>query len=157
MLTMLLGGLWHGAAWNFVLWGLFHGAILCVHRALAGDAAAGVRSAFARAATMAGFFALTCYGWLLFRATSLHQVAQFTQVLFADFGNLASTMAPPTFAALAGIPILLLLEIAEYRVGLDRLRLRISPMLRGAAGAAMLFVVLMGTSNEPQQFIYFQF
>jgi D-alanyl-lipoteichoic acid acyltransferase DltB (MBOAT superfamily) len=35
MITMLLGGLWHGAAWNFVLWGAYQGAILCAYRALA--------------------------------------------------------------------------------------------------------------------------
>ena len=37
MLTMLLGGLWHGASWNFVIWGGYHGALLAVERALRGD------------------------------------------------------------------------------------------------------------------------
>ena len=48
MLTMLLGGLWHGASWTFVAWGLYHGAILCAYRL------AGVREAIGRATRAAG-------------------------------------------------------------------------------------------------------
>lgn len=157
MLTMLLGGLWHGAAWNFVLWGLFHGAILCIHRAVFGEGDRRARSLLAHFTAMAGFFAVTCYGWLLFRATSLQQVVHFTQLLISDFGNLALTMPMPTFAAVAGLPILVLFEIANYREGVGRAYLRCSPILKGAVSSALLFVLLMGTSNAPQQFIYFQF
>ncbi|MGH8223765.1 MAG: MBOAT family O-acyltransferase, partial [Woeseiaceae bacterium] len=157
MLTMLLGGLWHGAAWNFVLWGLFHGALLCAHRAIFRGRDERARSTARSLASMAGFFALTCYGWLLFRATSLQQVVQFTQILFADFGNLAYSMAMPTFAAMVGLPILALLDIADYRGGLDRAYFRAPAFARGALAATMLFALLMGTSNAPQQFIYFQF
>jgi alginate O-acetyltransferase complex protein AlgI len=157
MVTMLLGGLWHGAAWNFVLWGLFHGAILCTHRALAGARSTTARSLFGHAGAMAAFFAVTCYGWLLFRATSLEQVADFTRILLTDFGNLATTMTPPTLAAACGVALLVVAEIADYRAGLGALHLRLSPWLRGGASAAMIVVLLMGTSNAPQQFIYFQF
>ena len=157
MLTMLLGGLWHGAAWNFVLWGLFHGAILSIHRAISGDGGHRKRSVPAHLMAMAGFFAVTCYGWLLFRATSLQQVVHFTNVLFSDFGNLALTMPMPTFAAVAGLPILVLFEIADYREGASRVYLRLSSMARGAVSAVLLLTLLMGTSNAPQQFIYFQF
>ncbi len=157
MLTMLLGGLWHGAAWNFVLWGLFHGSILCIHRAIFGERGSQARSVFAHFAAMAGFFMVTCYGWMLFRATSLQQVVQFTQILIGDIGNLSTLMPMPTFSALVGLPILVLLEIAEYRIGLKQTHFRFSPLARGAVGAALLFILLMGTSNAPQQFIYFQF
>jgi D-alanyl-lipoteichoic acid acyltransferase DltB (MBOAT superfamily) len=157
MLTMLLGGLWHGAAWNFVLWGLFHGSILSIHRALFGDRDHSTRSMFARLTAMAGFFAVTCYGWLLFRAKSLDQVVQFTLTLIVDFGNLATSMPLPTFAALVGMPILAAFEIAEYCGGLKQTHARLATVARGAVGAALLFVLLMGTSNAPQQFIYFQF
>ena len=157
MLTMLLGGLWHGAAWNFLLWGLFHGAILCVHRAIAGERGRDAQSTLAHFAAMTGFFAVTCYGWLLFRASSFRQVVQFTQILFVDFGNLALTMPMPTFAALVGLPVLLLFEIADYRSGLNQAYSRISPIMKGAVSAALIFALLTGTSNAPQQFIYFQF
>lgn len=157
MLTMLLGGLWHGAAWNFVLWGLFHGLILCIHRAIAGPAGRGERSGIGKVTAMAGFFVVTCYGWLLFRATSFQQVVHFSQILLTDFGNLSLTMPMPTFAAVAGIPMLMLIEFASYGGGLGRAYARSSSMVRGAVSAALLFILLMGTSNVPQQFIYFQF
>ncbi|MBK8001972.1 MAG: MBOAT family protein, partial [Verrucomicrobia bacterium] len=68
-LTMLLGGLWHGAAWNFVLWGLWHGLGLAVTR----SALANFRlpRPLAWLATMAFVF----YGWLMFRAISFTQIA----------------------------------------------------------------------------------
>src|SRR5207253_3788693 len=83
--TMLLGGLWHGAAWNFVLWGAYHGAILCVYRALGTPAEKVEGPNPARSDPLSAilatafFFLLTCYGWLLFRSGSLEQVATFTR------------------------------------------------------------------------------
>ena len=66
MITMLLGGLWHGAAWTFVLWGAFHGAGL-VARARA--ATGGVRAP----GWLRWFvtFHLVVFGWILFRSTDL--------------------------------------------------------------------------------------
>ena len=157
ILTMLLGGLWHGAAWNFVIWGLFHGLILCIYRA-AGDRKVGILPAsWARPVGIAFFFMITCYGWLLFRATSIDQVAEFTRILVSDFGNLTLTMQPPTFAALAGLLIVVVLEAVEYRVGLKEVHARANSLFKGAVCAALVFVLLMGSSNAPQQFIYFQF
>ncbi len=78
-LTMLLGGLWHGAAWNFVAWGAYQGALLAIHRALADrlerlGAASGVAAALWRVARLVGFFQLTCLGWVLFRVDHLSDV-----------------------------------------------------------------------------------
>lgn len=67
ILTMLLGGLWHGAAWTFVFWGLLHGVGLAVHRAWAARVPAGsgrARTVAAWAAT----YAFVCMGWVFFRA-----------------------------------------------------------------------------------------
>src|SRR5438046_459489 len=101
MITMLLGGLWHGAAWNYVLWGFYHGMLLSVHRVwtylrersvVGGMAPAPLGAAavqrrphlLAGPAKIAVFFLFTLYGWLLFRATSLHQVVEFTRLIFTD-------------------------------------------------------------------------
>ncbi len=155
MLTMLLGGLWHGAAWNFVLWGAFHGGILCVHRLASGGRVA-ARGSW-HYPKMLLFFALTCYGWLLFRANSFEQIASFTQTLVTGANALSLSIHPPTFAALIGLPVLFLLEAFEYARG-DHLHYRgLPPWARGALYAALIFVILLGTSNEPTQFIYFQF
>jgi D-alanyl-lipoteichoic acid acyltransferase DltB (MBOAT superfamily) len=166
MITMVLGGLWHGAAWNFVLWGFYQGAVLCLYRAIQGDAkhtreqetSVPGRGGWTRfVLSIAVFFTVTCYGWLLFRAHSFGQIASFTQTLFVDFGNLATTIRKPPLAAMLGLPVLLLLECLEYAAG-ERTHYRSWPApVRGALYATLLFILMMGLSNEPAQFIYFQF
>ena len=71
MLTMVLGGLWHGAAWNFVLWGLYHGVVLCVHKAIkATKSTVGTqKNLITNIIKVTLFFSITCYGWLIFRGT----------------------------------------------------------------------------------------
>ncbi len=156
-LTMLLGGLWHGAAWNFVLWGAFHGAILCLHRMLAGPQARPVVGLLRRTVTTVAFFGVTCYGWLLFRAESFTQIVEFTTAVFTGAGGLSHQIARPTLAAMLGLPLLVAVEAMDYRVGTSAAYHRSTPMQRGLFLAATVFILLMGTSNAPQQFIYFQF
>jgi len=78
MLTMLLGGLWHGAAWTFVIWGFYHGLLLMIYRL--GEyvgSVTGIRqpsSRLFRILNVVFFFHLICISWLLFRAESMGQV-----------------------------------------------------------------------------------
>ena len=106
---------------------------------------------------MALFFVVTCYGWLLFRANSLGQIARFTHILVSGPYGFSLDMHKPTFAALLGLPVLLVLEILEYRAGTARYYEKFPTPLRGALYATFIFLILLGTSNEPTQFIYFQF
>jgi D-alanyl-lipoteichoic acid acyltransferase DltB (MBOAT superfamily) len=73
-LTMLLGGLWHGAAWTFIAWGAFHGAILIIYRAANIDARlealSGAMRAFGTVASMCVMFLLAMVSWVFFRAES---------------------------------------------------------------------------------------
>jgi alginate O-acetyltransferase complex protein AlgI len=168
MITMVLGGLWHGAAWNYVLWGFYQGAVLCLYRVVEGDRTQSRESGSRpRTWSWAGglwflisvgiFFVFTCYGWLLFRAGSLEQVFHYTKTLFVNFGNRATTMTKPTTGALFGLPVLVVFECLEYAAG-SRTFYRAWPApFRGAFYAILIFVLLMGLSNAPTQFIYFQF
>jgi len=174
MATMTLGGLWHGAAANYVLWGFYQGALLCVHRAATGrrhalpsGKAAVTNHAPGRYAFLAVnlrtaigiavMFAFICYGWLLFRATSFAQIATFTTAL-AGMGPTAPTLLPkPPLSAILGLVLLLALQVVDFRSGkAESFRFWPRP-LQGALYAAMVFVLIMGTSNAPAQFIYFQF
>jgi len=162
MTTMVLGGLWHGAAWNFVLWGFYHGTLLCVHRVFTTKFKR--KSKVTKNQGFLGsfvailfFFMVTCYGWLLFRANSLTQVISFTQILIFDFGNLALSMPKPTFSGLLGLPLLMSYELIEYYAGSQYFYRRSPAMMRGILYAALTILIVMGTSNEPAQFIYFQF
>ena len=158
MLTMVIGGLWHGAAWNFVLWGFYQGALLVGHRLLVGaDAKAFAGSLWARLPRMAFFFVFICYGWLLFRSGSLAQIAHLTEVLLTDFSDLHLHMKPPTFSALIGIPVLVLLELVAFTASSSRTSWSFGPVVRGAVVAALILLTILGSSNESQQFIYFQF
>ena len=158
MLTMILGGLWHGAAWNYVLWGTYHGGLLSVHRVLRerfGTARDDPAKAILK---IGGFGLLTLYGWLLFRARSFAQIAAYTATLFTGKGDLSFAGSRPGFSAAFGVVFLAIWEIAQYRAGGDPRFYRALPSpLVGLAVAAMVFLTLMGTSNEPAQFIYFQF
>src|SRR5262249_3625744 len=68
MLTMLLGGLWHGASWNFVIWGGYHGLLLSVERVIWGR---GERTGIARIPLAIVTFLLVTIGWVFFRAKTL--------------------------------------------------------------------------------------
>jgi alginate O-acetyltransferase complex protein AlgI len=174
MTTMALGGLWHGAAANYILWGIYQGSLLCVHRAATGKGHtlptgraavtnhAPGRYAFlhegAKTALKIGvFFLFVCYGWLLFRAHSFAQIVHFSAALAGFASTAAAVMPKPPLSAIAGLGILIVLQLAEWRDGRQEC-FRFWPRpLQGALYAAILFVLVMGTSNAPAQFIYFQF
>lgn len=174
MVTMTLGGLWHGAAWNFMLWGVYQGVLLCGHRALSGVRGRGAPRVAAGTAPPTGprrtlafawrvvlalmFFQLVCYGWLLFRANSLAQVIDFTVALSAitpgQFADL-NVPRPPT-AALLGIATLLLWD-AGTELGGPRFY-RSWPMpARAALYAGLIYLLAFGATTAPTAFIYFQF
>ena len=163
MLTMVLGGLWHGAAWNYVLWGFYHGSVLTIHRiwtATRASAESVARSILhpIELTKIGGFLLVTLYGWLLFRAHSFDQVVDFTTILFTGFGNFSIGASLPRLSALFGIALLVSVEITQYlRGGNARFYQALPRPVTGLLIAAMLFITFMGTSNEPAQFIYFQF
>lgn len=160
-LTMVLGGLWHGAAWNFVLWGIFQGAILIGHRLLV--RARPPRRERADWLTIFFMFQVTCYGWLLFRAESLGQVGDFTAALVTDFAwTDRATGALGLLLLLAGP--LTVLEWWQHR-GRDPVpaspirvpRWPESVALRGTVYAGAIGATLVLAPAGVQEFIYFQF
>lgn len=163
-LTMLIGGLWHGAAWTYVAWGAYQGALLCIHRVLRPLLEA-MRRAFGSFGStghavygtfsLLSFFVLTCYGWLLFRAVSFEQVAAFTHVLFVPTSGLGLPMPP--LSALLGVPTVLIFDAVAYRADSDRPQSNWHPVLSALLHAFLLVLVLMGLANSRAAFIYFQF
>ena len=67
--TFVISGLWHGASWNFLLWGAYHGALVVLSRLVTGRRGPGPPSRFVAPFQVVGMFALTCVGWLIFRET----------------------------------------------------------------------------------------
>lgn len=162
MTTMLLGGLWHGAAWNFVLWGAYQGVILCIHRVWSGVRGAGAKlngalAGFGRAVNILLFLQVTCYGWLLFRAGSFDQIARFTRALFTGWHAAGSVVPNPPLPTILGLGLLLLFDFSHYLTNDAQFYRRWPSPVRGAFYASTAFVLLLGLSNESTQFIYFQF
>ncbi len=97
MLVMLLGGLWHGADWKFVVWGGWHGLLLACERARGGRP---LYSAWPRPARIACTFVLVLAGWVLFRAPSLGDAGRlFLRLAGLGDPSPASALATPVVYA----------------------------------------------------------
>lgn len=148
-LTMLLGGMWHGAAWGFLVWGAFHGVWLAVHRAFFRDRA-GIRiPAFVSVVVT---FHLVCVAWVFFRAESLSGA----MAVFASFTDFATPIhhVPPVVLTLIAVGFVSHLLGASTRLARwwseMALDLRVAYWLLVAVGVFLL-------SSRTEKFIYFQF
>ena len=155
MITMVLGGLWHGAAGNFVLWGVYHGAILGVYRFAKVDARLRNASPPARIVAGAGFFGLTLYGWMLFRATSAAQIGAMTAGLFTGWGDLATAATIVLVCAYYALPILLHHVLARD-LGGEKWQPASPPLWGGVLAMVVLWAVIHARASQAA-FIYFQF
>lgn len=157
-LTMLLGGLWHGAAWTFIAWGAFHGALLVVYHAWAetfapkGTPDSG-RWLWARRIF---FFQLTCMGWLLFRAESLGQVGEMLVRIFTDFAWNAQATDALAALVLFCLP-LWLVQLLQTKTGDLLAPMRLSAVPRAALYATLILMALALGNTGGGAFIYFQF
>lgn len=162
MITMALGGLWHGAAWTFVLWGIYQGTILVVAR-LIGRAAARagieIREGLNPARFVLGLvmFQVTCLGWLIFRAESVGQLWRFLRLIAADLRVTAATIDSLLIPMLMVVAPLLVVHIYQARRDSEDAPLRLPVVTRYALYAAVFYCVLLWGDFEGTQFIYFQF
>jgi alginate O-acetyltransferase complex protein AlgI len=154
MLTMLLGGLWHGANWTFVFWGFLHGTALAMHRALPKPSwtAAWALQPIGIGAT----FLTVCLGWVFFRAQTFSDAWLILRHLVRPRGGAALDGAT---VALALICLALVSTFHGVRqlVPLERLERRLPPVVAGAALGALLLAVLIFQPRVRSAFIYFQF
>jgi alginate O-acetyltransferase complex protein AlgI len=158
VITMLLGGLWHGAAWTFVLWGAFHGAWLAVHRALSGRDFWRARGEHAPPPRTPLWlrqvvtFHLVAFGWVLFRAGSLADVAALLSGLFAGRPLRGAFPVGPVTLILAGAAT----HGLAIRHDLASIWRAFPRPVQGAVYG--LIIVLIGLfSAQSGRFIYFQF
>ena len=158
-ITMVLCGLWHGAAWVFILWGAFHGILLAAYdlwsRSVAGQWISAKKGFVAHALKSLVFFQAICVGWLLFRANSVGQAFAMLRSIVWNFTIDASIVSLATKLAIFAIP-LLLVQFCQKRHGLTpwdswRAEFQVLTLV-----AAAVVVTLMGAPNRTQ-FIYFQF
>jgi D-alanyl-lipoteichoic acid acyltransferase DltB (MBOAT superfamily) len=159
MITMLLGGLWHGASWTFVAWGAFHGLLVSATRALENVPAltrwAVLDTFWARALKMAGTFYLVLMGWVLFRAQTLDGAWQILVNLHSPQGLPASATVAPVIAGLTVVAVVWMHAldwvVIHKSAAIERRGWLLWPLLV----IGHLFTILIG--DPGRAFIYFQF
>jgi alginate O-acetyltransferase complex protein AlgI len=155
LITMLLGGLWHGAAWTFILWGLYHGLLLILYRPF--ESAFAVQRSLRAFAAWFVMFHLTCFGWLIFRAPSLAKLRDLTHGLFAGFQPSTLDVTGILIPLLCYTTPLLIVHAMEAWADevliVPRLRLGV----RYAVYVATLYLILLFGNFGGSDFIYFQF
>jgi alginate O-acetyltransferase complex protein AlgI len=149
--TMFLGGLWHGAQWTFVVWGMAHGCFLVVHNLLRG-AGLTARNAIANRALT---FACVCAAFVVFRAPSLDVAGN----VLAAMAGLRGIDSASEYRTLVGgsFTLLVLAALVFVNVAPNTWQVQIRPRrLHGVAvGLVLASAILMITSPSP--FLYFQF
>jgi len=150
MLTMLIGGLWHGAAWTFVIWGGLHGAALVAEKEL------GARvERIPRWLRWLVTFHLVVLAWILFRSPDL-SIAGDVLGQLTHFGAATLWTAP----VVGAIVLVIGLQLVPRRP-IEAVRLRIEALPPAALGFGLAVVVMFVAATVPSQgvppFIYFQF
>lgn len=156
MLTMLLGGLWHGAAWTFVIWGFLHGLYLVVEKALKNwhfvkwNLLTGLLMAFLT-------YTLVNITWVFFRAEDFETAWRMIRSMFFLFPEGSKVLEWEEVIKVLGFSLLLFLSHYYMRHHTVRsLTASIPVWLFGVIWGVMIFIILLA-QGAGEQFIYFQF
>lgn len=159
--TMLLGGLWHGANWTFIVWGALHGFILVLYRIfpfLGSENDTGRRYERSwRLLKVILMFHLVCVTWVFFRADGIGQAVGMLGALLGPW-----EFSDPFVAYAAGLLGFFVFPMLAYELWLERhgdqlALLTRSAVAQGAVFAYLFFMLVLFPPIEPQVFIYFQF
>ena len=156
MLTMLLGGLWHGAAWTFVVWGGIHGVGLAVERLWRDWRRPARQTAARRWLGRLVTFNVVCFAWIFFRADSFARAWQIIRRLFDAWGEPSPLITTSVVLAIVfGIGVQYVrpsaLQWLELRFG------RLTTVLQAASLALCLLVIDALGPQGVAPFIYFRF
>src|SRR5262249_20894317 len=130
LLTMLLGGSWHGANWTFVFWGFLHGTALAVHRVVPKPSWTGAR--LLQPLGIAATFLTVCVGWVFFRARTFSD-AWFVLRHLVRFRSGAALDGSTTALALTCLAVVLVGHVVALFVSVERLERRLPPVVVGTA------------------------
>lgn len=162
-ITMLLGGLWHGASWNFVLWGAFHGVALALHkfwRSPTGKKKTDRSHGWRRVGAMVLTFHFVCFCWIFFRnATFEGSVVMLEQIVGNFHPQLFWQLLEGYWKVFMLMGIGFVLHFAPDRWQQSGIRLVTAMPLPAKAFllVVLIYMVIQMKSAEIQPFIYFQF
>lgn len=147
MITMLLGGLWHGANWTFVAWGAYHGLLLVATRY--SEALLNLWPVALRKVTT---FVLVIIGWVLFRSTTFSMASGLLTAMFSWRPGINLD----TEKSLVGL-LLIAAALAHFGPNTFELRHRWSPVQAFALGVPLLVCIVFIYGGQQSPFLYFQF
>ena len=161
MITMLLGGLWHGANWTFILWGFYHGILLCVYRVISPYLKriniSSVVAPFWFALRLIFMFHLTIFGWLIFRVDSFEQLIGMLHSLVYNYRLVDNTSSYYFMQVLFYASILILIQLFKsYKDDMYAI-LKLPVILRWSIYSVIFYLILLFGEFGVQEFIYFQF
>jgi D-alanyl-lipoteichoic acid acyltransferase DltB (MBOAT superfamily) len=162
LLTMLLGGLWHGAAWGFIAWGLVHGLLLIGYRLGEGrvwrrhGSPAELSLGLWRLPLALIFFHLICVTWLFFRADGIGQATVMLGRMFTDFQGSTLALFGISSIIFFGLP-LMLLELWLFLRNDDLLPAKQHWTVRSLVYSHFALMLLTFAPSQHYEFIYFQF
>lgn len=164
MITMFLGGLWHGASWTFVIWGLYHGMLLVVYHL--GELLTrnfpkiknGLITKTWSILKMAVFFHLVCIGWIFFRAKSLTQALEMLRAIIYNFSlSTQINLSQMINNLILFLGLLLIIQTYEY-LKKDFLTIfKLKPVLQIFLYLILFYSILFLGVTTGEKFIYFQF
>ncbi len=163
VVTMLLGGLWHGASWNFVFWGAFHGVTLAIHKACMsylGRPRDYVSQGWKRVVGTIFTFHLVCFGWIFFRNQTFEASWTMISQIVTNFqpqlfGQLIEGYQPVFTLMLIGY--LLHFMPGYLKQTCQRTISRLFFVEQVLVVVAVIYLVIQVKSSDIQPFIYFQF
>ncbi|MFN3753944.1 MBOAT family O-acyltransferase [Flavobacterium sp.] len=156
MVTMLLGGLWHGAAWTFVIWGALHGIFLVVERLLKSFVSIKITAWNGIILALATY---TCvnFTWVFFRARKFETAQNMIESMLFMNGDGAKIL--DTFSIVKVFTLISLTFICHWimrNTSLESVAKTKSPLLLGVVWAVLFFLIAIAQGSG-EQFIYFQF
>jgi alginate O-acetyltransferase complex protein AlgI len=156
LLTMLIGGLWHGASWMFVLWGGLHGIYLAAERRVRGRHRGAGLPPVQDWILTAFTFLLVTLTWIPFRAHDPHTAAKVFDGLF-DLQHLAAQGMDVLLICYTAAAGLLIWQWLNRDISLEERFQRFSPTLQAAVLGACLVAMFLCSGGDERAFIYFQF
>lgn len=153
LMTMILGGLWHGASWNFLFWGYLHGSALAIERSLKWPQTV-IKSRLLKVLGWGLTFYITCVCWVFFRSTNFDVSLYFVSVLFGGKAGGSETVSLGLILLLVGLFTVHAL-IFSKQLG-KRFSKLPAPIVFSCLGL-LLALMLPFIPREAQPFIYFQF
>ncbi|MEE0907126.1 MAG: MBOAT family O-acyltransferase, partial [Muribaculaceae bacterium] len=163
IITMFLGGLWHGASWNFVVWGMLHGIALAVHKmwiTLTGSQVGNRGTWWRQAINVIVTFHFVCFCWIFFRnADFTNSATMLSQITGSFHGELLPQLIAGYWKVFALIALGYILHFTpEHLEQRAKALMAKAPFwVYVAVMVAAIYLAIQMRSTEIQPFIYFQF